>query len=167
MDTQVTATVTFPDWHEEYPSMKDAIVREAARMVIRDEKVKAKIEEQVLSTLEDRVNELVLGLFEREVQPTDMWGKPTGTPIRLDELLQQDAEKWLTTKVDSYGHTDTHGYSRTQTRLEFLVKKLYEDDFKGYFKDAVKSGVNAVKASIHQQIDSDIKAYLKSIASTI
>jgi hypothetical protein len=167
MDTQITATVTFSDWHEEQPSIEAAIIKEAARLVIRDEKVKARIEAQVLKHLDDRVNELFTGLFDREVQPTDRWGNAQGQPVRIDALLQQDAEKWLMAKVDSYGSVSSSGYHNDRTRLEYLVQKLYKDDFKGFFTNAVKQGVDAVKKSIRAQIDSDIKAYLKGIASTV
>ena len=167
MDATITATAVFSDWDGEQETLRGDIVQEAARMVLQEERVKEKIEGQILDQVDDRVNALLSDLFDREIQPTDSWGHSTGSPIRITALLQRDAEAWLTEKVDRSGYTSSGSYDRSRTRLAHLVQELYEKDFKGFFQNAVKEGIDSVKERIGEQIDADIKEYLRNIASTI
>ena len=97
------------------------IVNKVAKII--HEEVADEVMDTVRDTLQDKVNEALVGIFDRQITPTDSYGRPRSEPMTIAEMLQRDAKKWLTEKVDSKGRKECSSYSAKEPRIHWLLRE--------------------------------------------
>jgi hypothetical protein len=99
----------------------EKVVKRVSQMLYDD--IRPTATEAIAAALDDLANKAIAELFDSEVQPTDRWGKPLGSPVSIRETLQRDAEKWLTDVVDHNGRRGRGGYDAQHQRIHWLFQE--------------------------------------------
>lgn len=104
--------------------------------------IRARIESAIDRLVEAKLDDLI----EREVMPTDGFGKPTGEPTTLAEQIMKQAAAWFSKPA-----SDRVPGTR-QTNLEALVAKVVDrrvtDELKKVVQQAVADAKEQVQAVI-------------------
>ena len=143
----------------------DVVSKVAARIY---EDIKPQVSKAVLDAVNDQVNLAVVVLLDNEIQPTDRWGKPQGAAVRIRELLQRDAETWLTEEVDEYGRHGSDSYGKRSPRVHYLFKQALNGDSQKRGKTigdmiakAVKDTIGDVEAVVNATVREHVKKAMK------
>ena len=140
-----------------------AIARDlASRVSIKMlRKIEEHVEETILKTLTDRVDETISGLIENgmqtHMQPSDQFSNPKGEPITLTEFIAEKASGYLEEKVGRDGKPSTGSYGDAKTtRLNFFLSMAIDSAF----EKEVNAGVAEIKGTIRAQMKDAAAAWL-------
>jgi len=139
-------------WSQE--AVIQAVIKQVADRVY--DEIKPQAVKAVSTALDDLANKAMTEIFDSEIQPTDRWGKPQGTPISVRAMLQRDTETWLTDNVDHNGRRGSDAYGKKLPRIHWL----FQDAING---DRDRRG----KTKLHKMIVESIKAVIGDVQGVI
>ena len=153
------------EWNQQ--AILDAVVERVSGRIYDD--IKPQVSNVVTDALNDLANKAMTEMIESEVQPTDKWGKPIGTPISIRGMLQRDAEQWLMDKVDYQGRRGNDSYGDKYHRIHWLFQEALngKKDFRGttalhtMIVNAIKGTIGNVESIISAEVKAQVKDALK------
>ena len=141
--------------------IRDVVSQVAARIY---DDIKPQVSKAILEGVNDQVNTAILAVMDRTIQPTDRWGKPQGASVSIRELLQRDAEAWLTEEVDEYGRHGGDSYGKRYPRIHHLFQKALNGDREkrgatigDMIAKAVKDTIGDVEAVVNATVREHVK----------
>lgn len=137
--------------------IQEQVVHKLLDLIYED--LEPKAQKAALGRLDEAVNKAVTNVITKGVQPTNRFGEPTGERTTIKELLEKEAEEWLGMKVDKYGDTSARGYSKTQTRAEYLFKEVIGDSLADTVKKVIKENIGDIEGLV----EAEVKRQLKSL----
>ena len=143
----------------------DVVSKVAARIY---DDIKPQVSQAILDAVNNQVNLAVVELMDNEIQPTDRWGKPQGVATSIRELLQRDAEAWLTEQVDEYGRYGSDSFGKRFPRIHYLFKQALNGDREKRGKtigdmiaQAIKDTIGDVEAVVNATVREHVKKAMK------
>ena len=131
-----------------------------------NDKVKAIADKHILPNVNQYIENLTL-------QATNKWGESTGQSLTFIEYLVQQAEAYLTEKVNYAGKSqsecDSYSFKGTQTRLTHIVHQYLHDEIENAMKQAVKNANDVITQGIQETVKiklAEISEKLKVAVST-
>lgn len=152
------------EWSNEVV-VKEIVDKVSARIY---DDIKPQVSKAVLDCLEDQVNLAISSLLDSQIQPTDRWGAPKGTTVSIREMLQREAEQWLTEQVDEYGRSDRGSYNKEYPRIHWLFQKALRGEtnhrgttaLESMVIKAVKETIGDVEAVVTETVKAAVKKRL-------
>jgi len=151
--------------------MRKQIQNQVAKRIYDD--INKEVTDTIRQGLQDMVNKQLFDVFNRSVTPTDKWGNKQGEPTTVSEMLQRDAEMWLTDMVDYNGRKGSSSYGGMQPRIHWLLrealgvtKNSYDSDKKTELRvmvvAAIREQLGDIKAVVDQEVKETIAEKFKS-----
>lgn len=141
--------------------MFDAIVRTAAESIVKacGQDIRQAVRESVMSTINDKVGEIIDKSLQDGIQPVNSYGEPTGKSTTLKSLIGKAGDDYLGARVDSEGKAN--GYRDTSTRLEFIVKKNVEKVIDYQMQTEIKKAVELAVAQAQGKVAEAVAKLIK------
>jgi hypothetical protein len=119
----------------------------------------------IQARIENIMDEKIREVFTSSFQQVDRWGKPTGEPTTVQDLIADEAKKYWVETVGNDGKKPD-GYSMsTQTRAQWYAKQVMTDVYNKELQETVRTMAKELKAKIPQTIGEEISkaviGYLK------
>lgn len=138
--------------------------REGAR-----DKIEEAILEAVAPNVAAEVGAMVTDVLEKQVQPTNEFGEPTGDPITLRARVAAQVKAFLEEKVDrdgkardrtSYGHG-----ADCRTRAEWAISKAVEGIVNDELRKAIDMAAKTVRAQVGTAVQTSVAETVKRVLS--
>lgn len=117
------------------------------------EQVRELVNQEASKVIQEEVRDLVRQQLEVGVQLTNEWGEPKGPSKPLREIMREEIAKHI---------NHTQSYDR-RTRLQELVAKAVEEQFKTVCKGEVDKFMESFKSSLMLQCTNYLKSQLEKV----
>ena len=129
------------------------------------EKIEARIEEDVTQAVGTKLNLLLEDFFTKPRTITDKWGNVTSTDISVTELLEESCDKFIDGYVDKNGNPcHSNSYGDKKRRIDYIIEKHI--DFK--LQQSISNAAAEVKKGLQKYLDETLKAQIgENVAQVI
>lgn len=123
-----------------------------------DERIKAQVEQTINAIAEKHVLPNVAQYVETlTLQQTNAWGEKRGQPVTFIEYLVARAHAYIQEEVNYEGKSkaesrDSYGWSKSTTRIAYLVNKHLQYSIETAMKQALASANNAIAGGIEAAV---------------
>lgn len=123
-----------------------------------DERIKAQVEQTINAIAEKHVLPNVAQYVETlTLQQTNAWGEKQGQPVTFIEYLVARAHAYIQEEVNYEGKSkaearDSYGWSKSTTRIAYLVNKHLQYSIETAMKQALASANNAIAGGIEAAV---------------
>lgn len=115
---------------------------------------KVAVEKQIAEAINIQVIKITEELLSGEFDITDRWGDKVVSKTTVKGELKKSLDAFLTERVDKEGRPVKDSYGTYDTRMNWLIKKNYTDQF-----DGLKKEVDALS----KRISTELKAYIDNL----
>ena len=163
----INVTVEFPEWDDAetgYESLETAIVQQASNHLydkLKNELLRD-IRFELTTRIQNDVAEMLINLRKFPVQKTNGHGSPVGEPAMLPDLVVSEAVSWLEKRVGRNGYEKQYNSDTTQTRVEFLIRKIVQEEIGGALKQFLIEKIEAANDVISETIDTMVKEAIRT-----
>lgn len=131
-------------------------------------RITERIDTEVTRLAEMHVLPRVASMVENLVlQQTNRWGEKVGQPVSFVEYLVQQAEAFMTEKVDYRGKSkaeeNSYSWSGTQTRVAHMIDSHLHHSIETAMKAAVSNANSAISAGITETVKIKLDEIAKSL----
>lgn len=155
----VTLTLDLSDvlnasgWDDEPDGVRERLVSEMARQLLRDRsEYRDIVADELKTAVQEQVAALVQSKLVAPVQPTDGFGNAKGPQTTLSEQIATEATNWL--------NAQSGDYNRRETRLQ----KFLREEVDKVMQAELRKAIEAARAQVLERVKANAAAV---IADTI
>lgn len=162
------------DWIDEEKGIEEVVeqkiidaVTNKVQKLISDKietKVNKIVDEQVVDNINKKTDELFTDFINRPVSLTDNYGSVIKVYDRMELLIKERFDNFLTQPVDKNGNaTEYDRYGEKFKRLDFIIDKQIKDFANTFTTEAVKKVSEEIKQHVKEGLTTKLGAELMSV----
>ena len=134
----------------ERPDLESRILKIAATQLTDaiESQLLDQMQTAVIEAVTGKIGDVFLDVVDNPIKKTNAWGEPKGDPVSLREVILEHAQTWLAEKVDSRGERTRYHGDKGCPRIEFIVRKVIQDEFNSLMQEEIKQLREIARAEI-------------------
>jgi len=161
------------DWIDEERGIDEIVKNEIISGITS--RIESKISEQVTKKVNDMIDNRIVEIIDqktsdvftdfinRPVTLTDSYGTKMKVYDKIEDVIKERFDNFLTQKVDKSGNVSSSSYDTKWSRIEFVINKQLTDMADTFTKDAVKKVSEEIKTHIKDGLTTKLGAELMSV----
>lgn len=158
--------LNFDSWIEEeiVSQIKGSLSNKIEKAI--DNKINEIMSEQTTTineTISEKLNSFMNEFFETPYDIRDKYGDVIKKDVCVKSLLKEACDDFINQKVDANGAPTTSVYTKTTSRIEYMVNKSWEQELKYEVTKLTDSYTKEIKKKLKEEISKQLGDKLANI----